>query len=380
MQDDLNGITVVSLEQAVAAPYATSKLADAGARVLKIERPGSGDFARQYDNYLKGHSIHFVWLNRGKESVCINLKDEGELAFLKTLILSADVFVQNLRPGTLGKLGLASKDLRATNNRLITCDISGFGEDGPNSHLKAYDLIVQAESGLCSITGSKDGPARVGVSVCDISAGMTAHAAIVQALFARERTGKGRGIKVSLFDSIADWMNVPVLQSLYGNQPVERAGVAHPSIAPYGAFTCKDGKQIIFSIQSDREWKTLCTDFFNDPSLITDEQFATNVSRVTNRKKLDAMTSQKFSELTSDQVAEKLEEIGIAYGRMRTLEDASHHPNLRFINIDTPDGESVRVIAPGAILTDDAPAHRAYPAIGEHTEGVKRELAERTGP
>ncbi|MDU8356929.1 CaiB/BaiF CoA-transferase family protein, partial [Pseudomonas syringae pv. actinidiae] len=229
---------------AVAAPYATCRLADAGARVIKIERPDGGDFARHYDRLVEGQSAYFIWLNRGKESVCLDLKSPADAALLKTMILSADVFIQNLKPGALDKLGLRSASLRAENPRLITCDITGFGTEGPRAGLKAYDLIVQAESGLCAITGTVAGPARVGVSVCDISAGMTAHAAILQALVARNRTGRGRSIQVSLFDSIADWMNVPILQYLYGGQVSSRSGVAHPSIAPYGAFACSDGSQV----------------------------------------------------------------------------------------------------------------------------------------
>ncbi len=375
MQNDLAGLLVVAVEQAVAAPYATSRLADAGARILKIERPGTGDFARHYDRYVKDQSTHFVWLNRGKESVCIDLKTLDDRRLLETMIGAADVFIQNLKPGALARVGLDSDALRAKFPKLITCDISGFGEDGPRAHLKAYDLIVQAETGLCSITGNPDGPSRVGVSVCDIAAGMNAHAAILQALIARERTGRGRGIKVSLFDSVADWMNVPILQYLYSDKKVERCGVAHPTIAPYAAYTCAGGEKLIFAIQNEREWVQLCEQFLEMPELTIDPRFADNPARVENRKVLDEILADRFRRLIVDQACEALEGIGIAYGRLNELAEAARHPHLRFMDVPTPAGD-IKVIAPSAVQCGDGLEVRPVPSLGEHTEAIRLEFAE----
>jgi crotonobetainyl-CoA:carnitine CoA-transferase CaiB-like acyl-CoA transferase len=250
---DLEGITVVALEQAVAAPYASSRLAEAGARVIKVERP-EGDFARGYDSLVKGESAYFVWLNRGKESIRLDVKNPEDHAILTNMIAEADVFIQNLAPGAAARLGFGAEELTRRDPRLIYVSISGYGEDGPYRDQKAYDLLIQAESGLCMISGTEEGAARVGISVCDIAAGMTSYQAIVQGLFARERTGKGRVIEVSLFHVMADWMNVPYLQSRYGGKKPARMGLKHPTIAPYGAYTCADGKAVLISIQNEREW------------------------------------------------------------------------------------------------------------------------------
>ncbi|WP_353642558.1 CaiB/BaiF CoA-transferase family protein [Mesorhizobium sp. WSM2239] len=372
MQNSLEGVTVVAVEQAVAAPYASSRLADAGARVIKIERP-EGDFARNYDKLVRGQSAYFVWLNRGKESVCLDLRSEADRAVLDTLIASADVFIQNLKPGSIEKLGFGTADLRRRYPRLITCDISGFGQTGPYSHLKAYDLIVQAETGLCAITGNQQGPARVGVSVCDISAGMTAHSAILQALYHREVTREGTSIQVSLFDAIADWMNVPVLQSDYSGYHTVRAGVKHPSLVPYGAYRCTDGKEVIFSVQNDREWVNFCEKFLKRPELTRAPGFADNMERLGNRVQLDEIIELRFSELSCQEAMQELEAAGLAYGRLNEVADVTRHPHIRRVQVGTPDG-TVETIAPAAIFNSERPSLRPVPALGAHTEAIREEV------
>ncbi|MBB4375080.1 crotonobetainyl-CoA:carnitine CoA-transferase CaiB-like acyl-CoA transferase [Bradyrhizobium sp. cir1] len=373
MRQALQGITVVAVEQAVAAPYASSRLADAGARVIKVERP-EGDFARNYDNLVNGQSAYFVWLNRGKESICLDLTVEQDRSVLDAMITKADVFIQNLKPGSISKLGFGSADLRKRFPRLITCDISGFGSGGALSHLKAYDLIVQGETGLCAITGTTDGPSRVGVSVCDISAGMTALSAILQALLLRERTGEGTTIQVSLFDAIADWMNVPVLQFDYSGYHTVRAGVNHPSLAPYGAYRCADGKQIIFSVQNDREWVSFCSKFLKRPELVRQSGFADNMERIRNRGALDEIVVDRFAQMSGDEAMRQLEAAGLAYGRLNQIEDVCQHPHLRRVSVCTPEGD-VHVIAPAAIVAEEkAPALRPVPARGAHTELLRREF------
>lgn len=371
-QADLAGVTVVSLEQAVAAPYASARLADAGARVIKVERP-EGDFARDYDRLVEGQSAYFVWLNRGKESVCVDLKQPEDRALLARMIARADILIQNLRPGLSESIGLGSAALVARHPGLIACDITGFGVEGPQSGLKAYDLIVQGESGLCDITGDATGPARVGVSVCDIGAGMNAHAAILQALFARSRTGRGRRIQVSLFDSIADWMNVPLLQYLYGGKIPARAGVNHATIAPYGAYDCSDGRRVIFSIQNEREWSSFCAHFLGDPALATSAAFGDNTARLRNRRRLDAIVGRRFLELNSGAAMQALEAAGVAYGRLNDIPTAAEHPHLRWLQIQTPKGE-VRVVAPAAI-TSDPFAPGPVPALGQHSQSIRAEFA-----
>ncbi|RWP11737.1 MAG: CoA transferase [Mesorhizobium sp.] len=377
MQNSLEGITVVAVEQAVAAPYASSRLADAGARVIKIERP-EGDFARNYDKLVRGQSAYFVWLNRGKESVCLDLRSEADRAVLDTLIASADVFIQNLKPGSIERLGFGSTDLRKRFPRLITCDISGFGETGPYSHLKAYDLIVQAETGLCAITGNQQGPARVGVSVCDISAGMTAHSAILQALYHREVTGEGTSIQVSLFDALADWMNVPVLQNDYSGYQTVRAGVKHPSLAPYGAYCCADGKEVVFSVQNDREWANFCEKFLRRTELTRAPGFSDNMERLGNRVQLDEIIALRFSELSCHEAMQELEAAGLAYGRLNEVADVSRHPHVRRVAVSTPEG-TVETIAPAAIFNAERPSLRPVPALGAHTQTVREEALRRLG-
>ncbi|WP_394728696.1 CaiB/BaiF CoA transferase family protein [Altererythrobacter sp. GH1-8] len=373
MQDDLKDVLVVSLEQAVAAPYASSRLADAGARVIKIERP-EGDFARNYDTMVKGESAYFVWLNRGKQSLCLDLREEEDLTLLLRMIAKADVFIENLKPGTLKKFGVDLDALCQTHERLIACSISGFGEEGPYSTLKAYDLIVQGEAGLCAITGTPEGPARVGVSVCDIAAGMTAHAAILQALYRREREGRGRRIRVSLFDALADWMNVPFLQYAYGGYENRRSGVNHPSIAPYGAFPTNDGKQIIFSVQNQREWRLFCEHVMGDLALADDPLFKTNMERIDNRSDLESRVRTRFAQLDIEDAMDLLERSGIAYGRLNGIPELAEHPHLRRMSVETEAGE-VQIIAPGAVY-GDAPSDRlpSIPRIGQHSIDIRREF------
>jgi crotonobetainyl-CoA:carnitine CoA-transferase CaiB-like acyl-CoA transferase len=375
---DLAGILVVAVEQAVAAPFCTSRLADAGARVIKVER-SEGDFARGYDADVLGQSAYFVWLNRGKESVCLDIKDPGDRGVLASLIAGADVFVQNLAPGAAARAGLDSAELRARHPRLITCDISGYGDTGPYASMKAYDLLVQAESGLASLTGTPESMARVGVSVCDIGAGMYAHAAILGALFARERTGAGRGIAVSLFDAMADWMNVPYLQQRYGNRTPGRNGLEHPTIAPYRAYACADGESLLISIQNEREWLVFCREILGEAGVATDARFASNALRVANRDALDELIRSRFANSGCGELADLLREAGIAFGRVNDVRGLARHPQLRLEPIQTSGG-LVEVIAPPARVraqggATDAGSPPRVPALGEHTEAVRREFA-----
>ncbi|XDZ68325.1 CaiB/BaiF CoA transferase family protein [Alphaproteobacteria bacterium LSUCC0226] len=370
---DLEGLLVVSLEQAVAAPYAASRLADAGARVIKVERP-EGDFARNYDADAHGYSSYFVWLNRGKESVALDLKQPADLKIFKTMLTKADVFIQNLMPGALDRLGVSMAALRAADPRLITCDISGYGASGPFAQMKAYDFLVQAEVGLAQITGAPEEPGRVGVSVCDIAAGMTAHAAILQALVARGLTGEGRAIEVSLFHALADWMNVPYLQHHYGGREIRRPGLHHPTIAPYGAYRCGDEKMLLISIQNEREWVRLCSDVLDQPDLPQDPKFDSNVHRVQNRAALDAIMNGVFSQYSIDKIADKLQAAQIAFGRLNDMDVFAQHPQNRFVAVRTSAGD-VKLLAPGAILNGALPTLGAVPDLGEHNDAIRAEFS-----
>ena len=372
MPGDLDGLTVVSLEQAVAAPYLSSRLGDAGARVIKIER-AEGDFARGYDHLVKGESAYFVWLNRGKQSVCLDLKLEADRHLLERMVAGADVFIQNFAPGAVDRLGFSPERLRRDYPRLITVSISGYGDEGPYRDLKAYDLLVQAESGLSSITGDGDGMARVGVSVCDIAAGMTAFQAVLQALIGRGVTGRGRHVAVSLFHSLADWMNVPYLQYVYGGREPSRSGLNHPTIAPYGAYACRDGKAVLFSIQNEREWVGFCRDVLDRPEVATDDRFSLNFRRVANRAALDAVIEGVFQLDDRDGMIERLERARIAYGRVSTMADLAAHPQNRLVSVETPVGP-VTCLAPGALHDGETPAFGPVPALGEHTEAVRAEF------
>jgi len=370
---DLDGLLVISLEQAVAAPYAASRLADAGARVIKVERP-EGDFARGYDADAKGHSSYFVWLNRGKESVALDLKQPDDLQIFKQMLSKADVFIQNLMPGALDRLGLSMADLRQADPRLITCDISGYGASGPFAQMKAYDFLVQAEVGLAQITGAPEEPGRVGVSICDIAAGMTAHAAILQALVARAKTGEGRAIEVSLFHALADWMNVPYLQHHYGGREIRRPGLHHPTIAPYGAYRCGDDRMLLISIQNEREWLRLCSDVLDQPNLPQNPKFDSNVHRVENRVSLDAIMNGVFSQYSIDEIAEKLQAAQIAFGRLNDMDVFTQHPQNRFVSVRTSAGD-VQLLSPGAIVNGILPRLGDVPDLGQHSAAIRAEFS-----
>ncbi len=369
----LAGLLVVSMEQAVAAPYCASRLADAGARVIKIER-AEGDFARGYDKAAKGQASYFVWLNRGKESVVLDIKRAEDAALLARLIGRADVFIQNLAPGAASRAGLGSAALREKNPRLVTVDISGYGESGDYATMKAYDLLVQAESGLCSVTGRPEGPGRVGVSACDIACGMNAHSAVLEALIERGITGRGKGIAVSLFDGMADWMNVPLLYFEGTGKPPARVGLAHPSICPYGAFETADGALVLISIQNEREWADLCAKFLDQPDLPKQEGFRTNVERVANRAMVDAHVGKTFKAMTRDACAAKLRAANTAYGFVNDMAAFAKHPALRRVDLATPNGP-VSVAAPAPVFSDGARTLGPVPALGQHTAAVRAEFA-----
>ena len=371
MNKDLDGIQVITLEQAVAAPYASGKLAQAGARVIKIERE-EGDFARRYDSDVNGLSAYFVWLNHGKESVCLNIKDAEDLLILKNIISKSDIFIQNLMPGATNRLGISSKSLREKYPSLITCDISGYGQNGPYSKMKAYDLLIQAESGLANINGSSQEPGRVGVSVCDIAAGMTSFQAILQALIARNKTGLGRGIEVSLFHSLADWMNVPYLQTFYGKRKIKRAGLHHATIAPYGVYKCKQDEQILISIQNEREWSSLCSLVLDKTDLIEDDNFSNNSKRVINRNKLDQIINDIFGSMSRIDIIKRLQDADIAYGQLSTIEDLNKHPQSNFISVQTSEGE-ISLLSPGAVISGEEVTFGKVPLLGEHTDKIKNE-------
>ena len=362
----LEGLIVIALEQAVAAPYCSSKLADAGARVIKIERP-EGDFARGYDSAVFGESSYFVWINRGKESVALDLRSDDGKAVLHDLVAVADVFIQNLAPGAAGRLGFGAQALRERYPRLITCDISGYGESGPLHQLKAYDLLVQAESGLVAVSGAPGPWGRIGVSICDISAGMNALIGVQQALLQRERTGRGSGVKVSLFDSAAELMAVPYLQARYGTGAPERVGLKHPSIAPYGAFTCSEGREVVLSIQNEREWSSFCKIVLGDESIASDPRFAGNRARIQNRTVLDEAVQAVFGRLTYAEAVDRLTEAQTAYGAINSVHDLINHPQLRTREMKVA-GRGVQVPASPVVTEWDDPSFRPVPAIDEHGE------------
>lgn len=369
----LDGILVVSLEQAVAAPLCTARLADGGARIIKLER-AEGDFAREYDHVVHGESAYFVWLNRGKQSLRIDIKDPSDAALLERMLAKADVFVQNLAPGAVARAGFGSAELRARYPRLITCDISGYGEDGPGAAMKAYDFLIQCEAGLASVTGTADAPARVGVSVADIACGMNAHAAILQALIERGHSGKGRGIAVSLFDGIAEWMTVPLLHYDYAGKAPKRVGLAHPSIAPYGVFTAGDGKAIAVSIQNQREWTKFCFDVLHMPHITNDPRFATNSARYQNRTALDAVVNSVFANLDSSALIERCETAGTAWARLNGVDALSTHSQLRRVEVQTPTG-MVALPASPVRWNDEAPAANPVPGLGADDAEIRAEFA-----
>jgi itaconate CoA-transferase len=367
----LDGLLVVSIEQAVAAPTCTCRLADAGARVIKIERP-EGDFARYYDKVANGESAYFVWLNRGKESAVLDLAKAADKALLEAMLAQADLFVQNLKPGAIAKLGFAVERLRREHPRLIVCSISGYGETGPYAARKAYDLLIQAESGLASVTGGPEAPARVGVSVVDVAAGLNAYQAILEALIARGRSGEGAALSVSMFDAMAEWMTVPLLQQ-EGGQPPRRLGLAHPSIAPYGVFRTRDGVDILISIQNDREWRVLAEKVLGDKALAADPDFATNVERMKRRAETDARVAKVFAAAEADPLAERLTAADIAFARVTDMAALGRHPHLRRIIVGLPSG-SVSYPAPAVVQVGESRRYGAVPALGAHTEKVREEF------
>lgn len=373
MAGALEGILVVSIDQAVAAPYCTARLADAGARVVKIERP-QGDFARGYDAAVHGLSSYFVWLNRGKESAALDFKDSADLALLHRMVARADVFVQNMAPGASERLGLGWAELRRRHPRLIVCDITGYGDFGPYRERRAYDLLVQAESGMASITGTPDAPGRIGVSATDIGTGMYAHAAILEALFARERNGQGRAIHVSLFSAMAEWLTVPLMHKDYAGYDWPRVGLTHPSISPYGVYPSKEGTPLLISIQNDAEFARLCERVLGRPELPSHQDFATNKARNARRPEVDAVVNGAFSQVGFDELCARLDAAQIAYARVSGLADLQGHPQLRRTALDTAAGE---VSLPALAATVDGAVQRLgrVPALGEHTEAIRREFA-----
>lgn len=375
----LKGLMVVSLEQAVAAPLATARLADAGARVIKIEREGTGDFARHYDKMVHGESTYFTWLNRGKESLALNVKRPESISLVHRILAKADVFVQNLGPGAAARLGLGSEELTAKFPHLITMDISGYGEQGPKSKLAAYDLLVQAESAICVTSGPPGSPARVGASVVDITTGMNAHGAIMEALYARDRNGgKGCALKTSLFGSASELMSVPFLQQYYTQGAPVNCGLAHPSIAPYRAFGCSDGKEVLLSIQNEREWKRLCDQALELPGMATDPRFCGPTERVTHRAELDACILAVTVKYTRDEMMARLQAASVACAAVNDVPDLVAHPQIRLALVPMPTDVLATVVAPPvyAATDPDTPTLGRVPALGEHTDAITKEFSE----
>ncbi|GGM17739.1 MULTISPECIES: CaiB/BaiF CoA-transferase family protein [Rhodobacterales] len=373
----LSGKLVVALEQAVAAPFCSSRLADAGARVIKIERKGAGDFARAYDTAANGESAYFTWLNRGKESVALDIKADEDREILLRMLENADVFIQNLLPGALAKLGLDSASLRERFPRLVTCDITGYGEDGPMRNAKAYDLLVQCESGLASVTGTADGPGRVGVSVCDIATGMTAHAGICEALVGRDRTGKGSGVSVAMFDVMADWMSVPLLYHDYLGKPTPRVGLNHTVICPYGAYECKDGQLVVITVQHSGEWQRFCEHILGDAALATDPRFQDNTSRINNKPALEVLIKAVFASHDRAEMLKRLDAAGIASGAVNDVATLSGHPQLDRSVIGTPSGE-INVPTPPIRRSVGETTLRPCPAFDAQGKAIRAEFGPRS--
>jgi crotonobetainyl-CoA:carnitine CoA-transferase CaiB-like acyl-CoA transferase len=373
----LDGLTVVSLEQAVAAPFCTRQLADLGARVIKIERPGTGDFARGYDESVLGQSSYFVWLNRSKESLSLDLKDPRGREVVDRLLPRADVFVQNLAPGAADRLGFGADALAGRHPRLIRCDISGYGASGPWAGRKAYDLLVQCEAGLLSITGTPGEMARVGISVADIAAGMYAYSGVLSALYQRATTGIARAVEVSLFEALAEWMGAPANYTQYGGRPPARMGARHATIAPYGAFETGDGATVLVSVQNDREWVAFCETFLGTPATATDERFARNSARVANRPALEALIAERFAGMDAATALALLDRAGVANARINSVDDFVHHPVLaardRWRPVGTPAGP-IEALLPPATLAGVEARMDPVPAVGEHTDAILREL------
>lgn len=369
----LEGITVVALEQAVAAPFATRQLADLGARVIKIERPDGGDFARRYDRTVHGMSSHFVWLNRSKESITLDLKHPEAREILRRLLSEADVFMHNLAPGAVERMGFGSVSLRPAYSRLIICQISGYGASGPYQHKKAYDLLVQCETGVLSVTGTPDHPSKVGISIADISAGMYAYTGVLTALYQRERTGEGVSFEVSLFESLGEWMGYPGYFTAYGGTPPPRTGSHHATIAPYGPFATGGGQVVFLGLQNEREWVRFCASVLNRPDLAHDERFDSNQGRVQHRVELESIIAEAFSRISAEEVLARLDAAEIANAQQRTPQEFWDHPQLaarnRWREVDSPVG-MLRALLPPVTMDGVEPRMDSIPNVGEQTEEI----------
>jgi itaconate CoA-transferase len=373
----LSGITVVSLEQAVAAPFASRQLADLGARVIKIERPEVGDFARDYDQSVKGQSAYFVWLNRSKESLTLDLKHADAAEILKRLIGRADVFIQNLAPGAANRLGLGAESLLSQHPRLIVCDISGYGDSGPYSKKKAYDLLIQSEAGVLSVTGTEEAPSKVGISITDIGTGLHAYAAILAALYERERTGRGRRIEVTMFEAMVEWMSHPLYYTHFSGRAPKRSGPDHATIVPYGRFRAGDGKHVMFGIQNEREWAAFCGGVLEQPELANDPRYDNNTKRTAARTEVIALIERVFSSFPAEQVVERLDRAGIANARLNAPEEVWNHAQLaarkRWREVGSPAGMLPAVLPP-ASFEGVEPRMDPVPRVGEHTDAILEEL------
>ena len=378
----LEGVTVVALEQAVAAPFATRQLADLGARVIKIERPGPGDFARGYDTTVNGLASHFVWLNRSKESITLDLKQDGAKEVMKRLISRADVFIHNLAPGATERLGFGADRLRTDDPSLIVCGISGYGSTGPYREKKAYDLLVQCETGLVSVTGTPETPSKVGISTADIAAGMYAYTGVLTALFHRERTGEGAAFEVSLLEALGEWMGFPAYFTAYGGKQPPRTGASHAAIAPYGPFEVGDGKVVFLGLQNEREWARFCELVLGRQELASDPRFDTNSKRVENGEELDEAIEGAFGDLSSEEVISRLDEARIANARMRTVQEFVDHPQLeargRWREVGSPAGP-IRTLIPPVTMQGVESVMRPIPEVGEHTNTILAEIGLESG-
>lgn len=373
----LEGVTVVSLEQAIAVPFATRQLADLGARVIKVERPGVGDFARGYDTTVNGMSSHFVWTNRSKESIELDMKsDEGKEALTK-LLEQSDVLIQNLAPGALGRMGFEPEALLEKNPELIVCSLSGYGKGGPYEQKKAYDLLVQCEAGLVSVTGTEEEPSKAGISIADIAAGMYAYTGILTALMNRMKTGEGTVMEVSMLEALGEWMSYPAYYAAYGGKEPSRTGASHSTIYPYGPFVCGDGKTVFIGLQNEREWGQFCEKVLNNEALMHDERFNSNSLRSENREELKALIEKAFEAMTSDVVIERVEDAKIANARLNNMKGFFNHPQLKARNrwqeVDTPNG-SINALIPPVTMKGFEPVMKDVPELGEHTEKILDEL------
>ena len=373
----LDGILVVTLEHAIAGPFATRQLADLGARVIKVERPGAGDFARSYDDRVRGLASHFVWCNRSKESLTLDLKHPKAPEILAALLAKADILVENLAPGAAARLGLSEEALRPTHPRLILCEISGYGADGPYHERKAYDLLIQSEAGLLSVTGTEDHPSKAGVSIADIAAGMYAYSGVLAALIERNRTGRGSRVEISMLEALGEWMSFPLYYSFEGAPPPARTGAAHATIFPYGPFTAGDGRTVMLGLQNEREWKLFCEIVLREPALVADPRFSSNRDRAANHDALSAIVTEVFAGLTAAELIARLDEAGIANAHVNDMQALWAHPQLaareRWHRVGSPAGE-IPALLPPANSSTFSPRMDAIPALGAHTDAILGEL------